>query len=170
MRLLRALWLGMRAVGALPGGLFALLGGESSGASHVDVERRHVDVSLYGGVSAVEFDGLLGAGDGIDGAAEDVAFGVAVDVAGGLLNFVELRLALEIVEQEDAGIFGEAQSGSDLRKLGFLEFVLVFEFFVELDGFGDGAPAARPSRYFSVAGQSTREVGISSHSRVRRCM
>ncbi len=59
-----------------------------------------------GAWAPVEFDGLLEAGYGIDGAAKDIALSVAVDVAGDLLNLVELRLALETVEQEDAGILG----------------------------------------------------------------
>ena len=82
----------------------------------IDVERRNIDVSLHGGVGAVEFDGLLEAGHRIDGAAENVGFGVAVDVAGGLLDFHDLGFALKTVEQKYAGIFGQAESGGDLRE------------------------------------------------------
>ena len=59
-------------------------------------------------VLAFEFDGLFGAGDGVYRSAKDVALGVAVDVALGLLQFNKLGLALKIIEQEDAGIFWEA--------------------------------------------------------------
>jgi hypothetical protein len=41
---------------------------------------------------------LLDAGDGVEGAAEDVGFAAAIDVAGGLLHFDDLGLALEVVE------------------------------------------------------------------------
>jgi hypothetical protein len=68
------------------GGIFRD-GGLVGDGVDVDVERRNIDVRLDGGVGAVEFDGLLKAGHGIDGAAENVGFGIAVEVAGGLLNF-----------------------------------------------------------------------------------
>ena len=87
------------------------------------------------GVSAFEFDGLLDAGDRVDGRAENVSFRVVVQIPGGLLNLVELGLALETVEQEDSGILGQAQSGRDAGKIGGL---LVFEFLIELNGFRNG--------------------------------
>ena len=68
----------------------------------LDVERWDVDVRLHSGVGAFESDGLFHAGDGIDGAAKDVGFGVADDVADGLLHFDDLRLALKTVEEKDA--------------------------------------------------------------------
>ena len=113
LRLLRLLRLGLRGIGVLGGRIAA-----GSGVSFdLDVERGDVDVGLNLGVRAIEFDGLLESGDGIDGAAEDVALGIAVDVAGGLLNLDDLRLALKIVEQKDAGIFGQAKSGRDVREV-----------------------------------------------------
>jgi len=53
-----------------------------------------------------------------------------------------LRLAFEIVEQEDAGIFGKMQPGRNLRKLGLVEFSLVLDFFVDRGGLGDGGPGS----------------------------
>src|ERR1035441_4753343 len=82
--------------GTFRGGRIGVVGG----GVHVDVERRNIDVRLHRGVGALEFDDLLEAGHGIDGAAKNVGFGVAVDVAGGLLNFYNLGLALKTVEQE----------------------------------------------------------------------
>ncbi len=119
------------------GGRGGLIGTVGSGIN-INVERRHRDVRLNGSVSALEFDGLFDPGHGIDGATEDIGFGVAAYVAGGLLDFQNLRLALEAVEQKYSGVFGEAESGGHLRQLGFLQFAFLFEFLVELRGFGDG--------------------------------
>ena len=74
--------------------LFGMFGG----IVDVDVEGRYVDVGLYFCVGAIEFDGLFLSGNGIDGSAENVALGVAIDVAGGLLDFDELRLPLKVIE------------------------------------------------------------------------
>jgi hypothetical protein len=95
-------------------------------------------MGLDGGVSAIEFDGLLESGNGIDRALKDVDLSVAVDVAGGLIDFDELGLALKVVEEEDAGIFREAEAGRDLGHGD----VGAFEFFIEFDcggrrGLGD---------------------------------
>ena len=43
---------------------------------------------------------LLEAGDGVDGAAQDVGLGVAAHVSHGLLDFHDLRFALKAVEEE----------------------------------------------------------------------
>ena len=67
-----------------------------------DVESGHRCMGLHGGVLALKFDGLFGAGDWVDRSAQDIAFGVTVDVAGGLLDFNQLRLALKSVEQKNA--------------------------------------------------------------------
>ena len=56
---------------------------------------------LDGSVRAIEFDGLLHARHGIDGGAENVSLGVPVDISCDLLDFVDLGLALESVEEED---------------------------------------------------------------------
>ena len=124
---------------------------------------------LHGGVGAFEFDGLLDAGDGIDGAAKNVGFGVAVDVAGGLLHFDDLGLSLKTVEEKDAGIFGQAQSGSDLGKLRFLEFAVMLDFLVELHGFGDGCPGGAILFVFLGGGPvDERCRGVPPTRRVRR--
>ena len=94
-------------------------------------------MGLHRGVGAIEFDGLLKAGHGINGAAEDVAFGVAVDVASSLLKLYDLRLTLKAVEQEHSRILGQAKSGRDLGELRFFPFALLFDFFVELHSFRD---------------------------------
>src|SRR5581483_8915778 len=65
---------------------------------HIEVDCGHVDMRLYRGVRAFEFDGLLQACNGIDRATEDVAFGVAVYVACALVKFNELGLTLIVVE------------------------------------------------------------------------
>ena len=65
-------------------------------------------MGLHRSVGAVEFDDLFEAGHGIDGGAKNVAFGVAVYVPGGLLNFYDLRLAFKTVEQKYSGILGQA--------------------------------------------------------------
>ena len=80
------------------------------------LDHSHDDVSLNFGVGAFEFDGDFESGDGIDGAAEDVGFSVAVDVASGLLDLKDLRLALKVVEQKDAGVFGKTEAGGDERQ------------------------------------------------------
>ena len=85
------------------------------GGIDIDVERRHVDVSLYGGARTVEFDGCFDTG-GVE-SAKNVGFAVMGYVSGGLLNFVDLRLPLKAVEQKYAGIFGQPESGGDLREL-----------------------------------------------------
>src|SRR6202008_4289593 len=95
-----------------------------------DVERRHLDVRLDGGVRAFEFDRLFSSIDRIDCALKDVDLGIAVNVAGGLIDFEELRLTLKVVEKEDAGVFRNAQATCNLKQ-GSLS---AFEFFVELDG------------------------------------
>ena len=93
--LLWLLWL-LAGIGVSRGllRLFGMFGG----IVDVDVEGRYVDVGLDFGVGAIEFDGLFLSGDGIDGSAENVALGVAIDVAGGLLDFDELRLSLKVIE------------------------------------------------------------------------
>ena len=110
----------------------------------IDVDGRHGDVDVQGCVFAFEFHGLLGVGDGGEGSAKNVAADVAVDVPLGLLHFYELGFALKIIEQEDAGIFREAQSGGDLRKVGAFGFAGVgfLGFFVERGGFGNGGGGA----------------------------
>ena len=97
---------------------------------------------------------------------KNVALGVPVDVALGLLKFDELRLSLKIVEQEDAGVLGQAKSGSDLRKHGFLRRLRsLLRFLCRVARLrGADALAVRSFSNFSVAGQSTRELGSSSHS------
>ena len=91
---------------------------------------------------AFEFHGLLGVGDGGERSAKNVAPEVAVNVALGLLHFDELRLALIRVEQEDAGIFREAQPGGDFWKVGAFGFAVDVSFFVEGSGLGDGGNGA----------------------------
>ena len=68
---------------------------------------------------------------------------MTVDVALGLLHFVELRLALKVIQQEDAGIFWEAKSGSNLRKVRALGFAVggFLLFLVECSGLGNGGGA-----------------------------
>ena len=105
----------------------------------INVERGNSDVGLGGGVGAFEFDGLFGAGQGIDGSAKDVGLGVAADVAGGLLDFHKLRLSLKTIEEKDAGGFREAKSRGDLWELGFRTFAILFKFLVEFSGFGNGS-------------------------------
>ena len=96
-------------------------------------------MGLSRGMGAFEFDGLLGAGQGIDGAAKDVGLGVAANVAGGLLDFHELRLSLKTIEEKDTGGFRQAKSRGDLRELGFRAFAILFKFLVEFSGFGNGS-------------------------------
>src|ERR1035437_5302491 len=96
LRLLRFLGTWRGAGGTFRGGRVGVVGG----GVHVDVERRNIDVRLHRRGGALEFDDLLEAGHGLEGATENVGFGVAVDVAGGLLNFYNLGLALKTVEQE----------------------------------------------------------------------
>ena len=97
-------------------------------------------MGVDGGVFALKFDGLLGAGDGVESSAKNVGAGVAVDVTFGLLHFNQLRPAFKIIEQEDAGRFGKAESGCDLRETGFREETVGFGFFflVESGSLGDG--------------------------------
>jgi hypothetical protein len=83
-------------------------------------------------VGAFEFDGLLESGDRIDGAFEDVDLGIAVDIAGGLIDFEELGLPLKIVQQEDAGVFWDAETGNNFGEGGFD----AVQFFIEFDGLG----------------------------------
>ncbi len=65
-----------------------------------------------------------------------------VDVALGLLHFNQLRLALKIIEQEDAGIVGEAQARGDLGKVRQFGCAVGVGFFVDGGGFGDGGGGA----------------------------
>jgi len=101
----------------------------------VDVNGWDGYMRLDGRVGAVEINGLLEAGHGIDRSAQDVAFGIAVDVASGLVQFDKLRLALEIIEKENAVRFGNAKARSDLGQLSFLKLTFFLEFFIELHGF-----------------------------------
>ena len=107
-------------------------------------------MSLDFGVGAVEFDGCLSAGDGIDRTAKDVSLGVAVDVAGGLLDFIDLGFSLKVVEEKYAGVFGKAESGGDLWEQGLLALTFLFQFLVELNRFrGRGAGSALLLIFFS---------------------
>jgi hypothetical protein len=49
-----------------------------------------------------------------------------------------LRFALKAVEEKYAGVVGESKSGGDFGALGFVAFVLLLDFFVELRGLRDG--------------------------------
>ena len=49
-----------------------------------------------------------------------------------------MRLALKTVEQKNAVIFGQAETGGDFGEEGLGAVVLIFDFLVELRGFGDG--------------------------------
>ena len=99
-------------------------------------------MSVHNSVFAFEFHGLLGAGDGVNGSTKNVAASVAVDIALELLHFDKLGLALKVIEQKDAGIFGKAQSRRNLGKMRFFEGALGVGFLVEGFGFGDGAGSA----------------------------
>ena len=139
LRFLRAL----RSGGGLP--RRELIGG----IVDLDVERGKIDVGLHGGVSAVEFNGLFRASNRVERAAEDVAFGVTNEVAGGLLDFDDLGFALKAVEQKYTRIFRKTETGGDLRELGFLDFAIVVDFLVELHGFRDGGSGgAVPFEFF----------------------
>ena len=54
---------------------------------------------------------LLGAGQRVDGGAQDIRLLVVGELAAGLLDFVQLRLVLKGVEQEHAAVFRQAQAG-----------------------------------------------------------
>ena len=104
--LLGLLRLGGLGTGSVKTGLGRLSGSSLAGRRlwggrfvfGVNVNGRNGDVSIDGGVLAIEFDGLLGAGGGNDRAAENAGFGAAIDITLVLLNLDELGLALEIVE------------------------------------------------------------------------
>jgi hypothetical protein len=100
----------------------------------VYVDCRHAGVGLDLCARAVEFDGLLGTCQRVDGCAQDVRLRVLVEFATGLLKFVELWLVLESVEQEHAAFLGETQAGGHVRGAGLFRFLLGFQFLVELDG------------------------------------
>ena len=72
-------------------------------------------MGLDGGVGTFELNSLLLASDRIKRSAQNVALGIAVDVAGALVQLDKLGLALEVVEQEDTGGFRDTESGGDLR-------------------------------------------------------
>ena len=126
---------------------------------NIDVERRNTDVGLDGGVGAVEFNGLLHAGDGVDCAAKNVGLGVAADVSHGLLDFHDLRFSLKAVEKKHAGIVGQAKSGGDFGALSFVTFVLLLDFFVELGGFRDGGSGGAFSLVFFGGGPVDQRRG-----------
>jgi len=131
------------------------VGGHIGGGVNINVEGWNVDVGLNGGVVAREFDGLFQAGECT---AENVGSGTLVDVAGGLLDFDNFRFALKTVEQKYAGIVGQAKSGGDLGELRFLAVALLFDFLVELDGFGGGLSGSALSFVF-FGGGPVDEVG-----------
>ncbi len=69
-----------------------------------------------------------------------------------------MRFALKTVEQKDAGIFGQAQAGSDFGEQGFGALVFIVDFFVELRGFGDGGGGGAVAFEF-VGGGPVDELG-----------
>lgn len=101
----------------------------------LDVDGRYGDMGVDRCVFAIEFNGCLGA---VDGGTKDVGLGVAVDIALVLLNFNQLRLALEVIEQKHSGKFRQSQAGSDLGKARLLGFTVGVGFLIDEGGFGDG--------------------------------
>ena len=99
-------------------------------------------MGVNGGVFAFQLDGLFRVSDGSKRSMKDIALGAAVDVAFSLLQFHQLRLALKIIEQEDAGIIGKAQAGRDLGEMRLGRFAVGVSFLVECRGFGDGGSSA----------------------------
>ena len=95
-------------------------------------------MSVDGSVFALELDGLLGAGNGIQRSTQNTTLGVAIDLALVLLHLDELRLAFEIVKQIHAGKFRQVQAGRDLRKAELCGFAVGVGFLVDEGGFGDG--------------------------------
>ena len=126
-------------------------------------------MGVQGGVFAFEFDGLLWRWRASDGSAKDVALAIPIDVAFGLLHLDELRLALKVVEQEDAGIFGQAQSGSDLRKVRLVGFAVGVAFLVDEGGFGDGGGGGGLSRTFRWPANPPARKEVLPIRRARRC-
>jgi hypothetical protein len=59
-----------------------------------------------------------------------------------LLHFDQLGLALKVIEQEHAGVFWEAETGSDLGKVGPFGFAISVSFLIEGGGLGDGGGEA----------------------------
>lgn len=117
------------------GGLGRLL----LGGIEADVEGGIVDVDAdFGGLSG-DADWLLRAVEGIHGGAEDIVAGVAIDVAGGLVEMDEFGDVLEIVEDEDAVLFGEVEAGSDAGGAGAEVGALGSGFSIEFGGFTEGA-------------------------------
>lgn len=110
--------------------------GGSVVVSYAEIEDRGVDVELDGGPFTFELDDLVGAGEGVDGGAEDVVGGVAIEIAAGLDEGDKLRSGLEGVEDEDAVLDGKSEVGGDLRgECGAIGF-LFEEFGVEDGGLG----------------------------------
>ncbi len=68
---------------------------------------------------------------GLMAGAQDVALHVLVELAAALLQFDQLGLRLESIEQDDAAVVGQTQAGCDVRRPGFVGLAFGFEFFVE---------------------------------------
>jgi hypothetical protein len=109
-----------RGVGSEAAGTVSIDGdGSAAGGRRVCVADAHindgvVDVEL--GVGGLAFDLVdhVGAGERVDGTADDAVGGVAVEVALGLGEGYELGGAVIGVEREDAVILGEAEIGGHL--------------------------------------------------------
>lgn len=90
------------------------------------------------GMLTLEFDRLFGAGDGSERSAKNVRASVLGDIALGLLEFDNLRLASKAIEEIDAGVVRKTKSGCDFGKAGEFGFALGVGFFVDGCGFGNG--------------------------------
>ena len=90
-----------------------------------------------------QFDDLLGAGQRIDGGAQDVSLHVLVEFAAALLQIDQLGLGLKRVEQDHATILGQTQTWRHMRRPGFVGLALAANSLSRAAASGAGLPAPR---------------------------
>ena len=101
-----------------------------------EVEDGVFDVELDGRGLAFELNDLMGGGERVDGGAEEVVAGVAVEVAVGLGEGDQFGGTPEGVEGEGAVFFGEAEVLRDLGGEGGAIGLFLEEFGVDDGGLG----------------------------------
>src|SRR5215469_12069895 len=93
-----------------------------------------------GGVTAGQFNHLLGAGYGIDRRPQNIALCILLHLSGVLIDGHQLRFVLKIIEQKDAAFVRQLQARCNMRAPQLLLFPLRFQLAIKFDDFGSRRP------------------------------